>query len=127
MIAKTNQFFERVRAIYGKAKYDSQFADAEDLSRAKRTWSKQIATLTSSQFKIGFDQLKKNILRGDGDWEWPSIGKIIGLCRKSERIHPSHKLFLPQKEYEKTERLEEIGNSAIAEMRKGLGGSGNAS
>lgn len=118
---KVDQFYAKLRSVYGKAKYDSQFANTEDLNRSKRTWADDINELTSTQYKLGFAELQKKMKNGDQEYQWPDIGKVIGLCTRSERQCAAHKLFLPQKPREVTPEQRARGSAALAELKQTLG------
>ncbi|WP_169828918.1 hypothetical protein [Marinobacterium jannaschii] len=117
---KVDQFYSKLRAVYGKAKYDSQFADAEDLKRSKRNWANEINKLTATQYNLGFKELKKLLQNGDPDYQWPDIGKVIGLCTRAERLKAAHKIFTPLPKPEKTDEQRQRGNEHLEALKRGL-------
>lgn len=91
-------------------KFDIQFPDSETLTRCKRQFSADIGELTSDEFNNGMKLTKNQKIKGNPDFNWPDISKIIGLCKSKQRLAPSHRYF------EKVERLD--SDEAKAKKRK---------
>lgn len=72
------------------------FPTEDDLKSVRREWSIKIGKLSRKQIDRGLDTLRDQMIANSRDFEWPSIGPIIGLC-KSERgdVAASRQEYLP--------------------------------
>lgn len=90
----------------------------------RREWAPAIGALTQDQVEVIFDRLKWRLAKGDEDYHWPDITKMLDLVAK-KKTNPAHKVFpksLPEPEWRKEQRRE-LGRLAAKTCKAVLGGS----
>jgi hypothetical protein len=117
----TVYFFDRLSAIYLK-KFTSQFSGADNLSKVRHEWAKDIGKLSREQIDKGMDVAKQEYKRGNRDYCWPNIGLIVGLCKsgygrdaKAHRIYRPERLLVDQASKDKAQKA---GRKAFQEIRE---------
>ena len=51
------------------------------MKSARREWVHDIGQLSRNQIDHGMDKIKKLCMVKNGDFEWPNVALIIGVCR----------------------------------------------
>jgi len=116
----------RLENAYG-SKFWTQFSDEKTVQLTKREWAGRIITRTREDLHEALELAKGERERGNKDFEWPDIPKILGLL--NNRISPDGQnsaAYLtfddpkhPQyKHYSKAKRIE---NGSTVSKRKAKG------
>lgn len=127
---RINKFFALIRVGWGAAKFNSQFADEEDLKHNKRFYAEQILQYTPEKLAEAV-QMGVN-LRGQGeeDFLFPDVAKILGLIGSDwehKRYKPAHEVLnapivdLGEGRLLEGPKDEKSPDEHLAEMRKELG------
>lgn len=116
-------FFASMRTAWGNARYNSQFADEDDVKFAMRYWGPRILDFDRVQLARFLELANKEREKGNKEFTFPDIPKILGLA-EIDRQHPSHKLYKPETLLEDKgakERAKTAGAEALQNMRKTMG------
>lgn len=113
----TRYFYQRLRAIYGAAKYKAAFPSAIDLQISRREYAKQIGEHSREQIDFALDNAKRQMEHGEPDFMWPNIALILsGLTLKN---YPAHKCLIAPEPMspEDREKSKSIGIKTMAGLR----------
>ena len=80
-----NWFFMRLQTNYG-TKFWTQFSDEKTLLLTKREWAENILRYSKEELHHAIEFSKSERERGNDDFEWPDIAKILGSLK--HRISP---------------------------------------
>ena len=127
-----NYFFMRLENVYG-AQFRTQFSDPNAVSLAKREWSGRIITRTREDLHEAIELVKVERERGNKEFEWPDIPKILGLLNNrispdgknapaylsfDDPKHPEHKQYSKTKQIEHASTVSKRKQSGNNELNK---------
>ena len=92
----TNYLFGLLAVVFGTKKMNVTFPD-EMLVAAKRMYAPQIVRYTRDEIDKGIEYVKQERSKGNQDFEWPNIDRIIGTIREASRLRELHKPYVPEK------------------------------
>lgn len=72
----------RLRAVY-PTKFDAHYRTEQEIRIAKREWAKVLGGYSREQIDSMFSEVKRHQIAGDRDFDWPEIGRIVGLLEAS--------------------------------------------
>jgi len=81
-----NYFFLRLETSYGR-KFWTEFSDEKTVALTKREWANRISTYSKQDLNEAIELAKDERERGNEEFEWPDIAKILGLLKN--RISPT--------------------------------------
>ena len=114
MNEKIDTFFELLRAIYGAAKYESQYPDKTHEEAAKIMWGALIDGHTEAELRGALDHAQRMASNGEKDWQWLNIGMILSGAKLGRG---AHKPFLIEHYSDEDKaRLRELGKKNCAKI-----------
>lgn len=124
-IDKTVAFFARIVTVYGRGRAKTLWGGSDkQLQLMRREWAPAIGQLTVDEVELIFDRLKWRLAKGDEDYQWPDITKMMLLIAKKKTV-AAHEVFqpgLPEPEWRKEQRRE-LGRLAAKTCKAVLSGS----
>ena len=81
-----NWFFGRLKIIYD-VKFSTKYATPNDVALGKREWAEMILRHTQADLGKAIELAKDRRLKGDDDFDWPDIPKILGLLHNNHSIN----------------------------------------
>jgi len=78
--------------VFGSKKMTVTFPD-EMLVAAKRMYASQIGVYTKDQINAGIEYLKTERSKGNPDFEWPNLDRIIGSIKEANRVRALHRPY----------------------------------
>jgi hypothetical protein len=88
----TNYLFGLLAVVFGSKKMTVTFPD-EMLTAAKRMYASQIGVYTKQQINAGIEYLKTERSKGNPDFEWPNLDRIIGSIKEANRVRALHRPY----------------------------------
>jgi hypothetical protein len=88
----TNYLFGLLAVVFGSKKMTVTFPD-EMLVAAKRMYASQIGVYTKDQINAGIEYLKTERSKGNPDFEWPNLDRIIGSIKEANRVRALHRPY----------------------------------
>lgn len=88
----TNYLFGLLAVVFGSKKMTVTFPD-EMLVAAKRMYAAQIGVYTKQQINAGIEYLKTERSKGNPDFEWPNLDRIIGSIKEANRVRALHRPY----------------------------------
>ena len=88
----TNYLFGLLAVVFGSKKMTVTFPD-EMLVAAKRMYAAQIGVYTKDQINAGIEYLKTERSKGNPDFEWPNLDRIIGSIKEANRVRALHRPY----------------------------------
>ena len=88
----TNYLFGLLAVVFGSKKMTVTFPD-EMLVAAKRMYASQIGVYTKQQINAGIEYLKNERSKGNPDFEWPNLDRIIGSIKEANRVRALHRPY----------------------------------
>jgi hypothetical protein len=88
----TNYLFGLLAVVFGSKKMTVTFPD-EMLVAAKRMYASQIAKYDRDEINKGIEFIKDERSKGNPDFEWPNLDRIIGSIRDANRVRALHRPF----------------------------------
>ena len=79
----TLYLYSALQSVYGQ-KYRITFKSEDELQLSRRQWASNIGELSREEIDSGIDRLKKELAADNPKFEWPDIGKFIGLCKRKD-------------------------------------------
>jgi len=98
-----NYVFERMAAIWGIARYNSQFGGADTLAEAKREWAEFISSYTMAEIENALHNCKMGVIAGNDLYRYPSVSIVLQEAITSRRNTPEieNKTALTEEQKEK--------------------------
>lgn len=114
---RVNDFFAKMRVVWGNGAYNQQFGTPEDLRFAKREFYNAILKPTDEELTMAFDHARKMIGEGDPDWRYPHVERILEGAKRY--ISPSHRLLPPPVEHSESKKkaMRENGKHHIQNLK----------
>jgi hypothetical protein len=81
-----NWFFGRLKIVYD-VKFSTKYATPNDVALGKREWASMILQHTQADLGNAIELAKERRLKGDDDFDWPDIPKILGLLHNNHSIN----------------------------------------
>ena len=75
--------YTQLQSVYGQ-KYRAAFKTEEELRNSRRQWATNLGNLEREQIDKGIELLKLELAADNPKYEWPDIGRFIGLCNRKE-------------------------------------------
>jgi hypothetical protein len=88
----TNYLFGLLAVVFGSKKMTVTFPD-EMLVAAKRMYASKIGVYTKQQINAGIEYLKTERSKGNPDFEWPNLDRIIGSIKEANRVRALHRPY----------------------------------
>lgn len=113
----TRYFYQRLRAIYGGAKFKSTFPTDLDLQLSRREFARLIGQHSRDQIDYALDHARLQIREGDPDFLWPNVALILSGLTLAKI--PAHKQLTSPKPMtlEEREKSRSIGIKAMARLK----------
>ena len=72
-----NHVFDRMAAIWGVARFNSQFGGADTLAAAKREWAEFISAYTIREIDGALNACRLGVLAGNDLYRYPSVSIVL--------------------------------------------------
>ena len=116
-IQATNYLFGLLAVVFGEKKMSVTYPDEMRLA-AKRMYAPLIGKFSKDEIDKGVTWLKEERQKGNPDYEWPNVDRIIGSIKEANRVRALHR------PYEKPAALighdKEVAKAAGAEALKAM-------
>ena len=86
---QVHQFYSMLEAMYG-SRMRREFPSVETLQTSKLFFANQIMCLTQDKIREGFDSLAAELKKGNTDYLFPDVLKIVGLCERHGEVSWQH-------------------------------------
>ena len=88
----TNYLFGLLAIVYGEKKMSVTFPDEMRVA-AKRMYAPLIGKFTREEIDKGVTYVKEQRQKGNAEFEWPNIDRIIGSIKEANRVRALHRPF----------------------------------
>ena len=88
----TNYLFGLLAVVYGEKKMSVTFPDEMRVA-AKRMYAPLIGKFTREEIDKGVTFVKEERQKGNPDFEWPNIDRIIGSIKEANRVRALHRPY----------------------------------
>jgi len=88
----TNYLFGLLAVVYGEKKMSVTFPDEMRVA-AKRMYAPLIGKFTREQIDKGVTYVKEERQKGNAEFEWPNIDRIIGSIKEANRVRALHRPY----------------------------------
>ena len=104
--------------MFGSKKMTVTFPD-EMLVAAKRMYASQIGVYTKIEINKGIEHVKREREKGNQDFEWPNLDRIIGSIKEANRVRALHRPYETPAALLGHDKAvaKEAGEIALAKMR----------
>ena len=113
-----NWFFARLKIVY-EAKFAAQYATPDDVALGKREWSTMILKYSKPELERAIELAKQQRLKGDKDYDWPDIPKILGLVARHyigpESSRDQRRPMI--EDFSKKARREKVQNETLTNLK----------
>ncbi len=93
-IQATNYLFGLLAVVFGEKKMSVTYPDDMRVA-AKRMYAPQIGKLSREEIDKGVTWLKQERQKGNPDFDWPNVDRIIGAIREANRVRSLHRTYEP--------------------------------
>jgi hypothetical protein len=118
-IQATNYLFGLLAVVFGEKKMSVTYPDDMRVA-AKRMYAPQIGKFSKDEIDKGVTWLKEERQKGNADFEWPNVDRIIGSITEANRVRSLHRTYEPPialLDHEK-EVAAAAGRKTMAELRE---------
>jgi hypothetical protein len=91
---RVDQFFAKMRVVWGNGSFNQQFGNELDLKLAKQEFRAAILKPTDEELRMAFDHARRMIAEGNPDWRYPHPEKILAGAKRYQTA--AHMPFLPE-------------------------------
>ena len=88
----TNYLFGLLAIVYGEKKMSVTFPDEMRVA-AKRMYAPLIGRFSREEIDKGVTHVKEERQKGNPEFEWPNIDRIIGSIKEANRVRALHRPF----------------------------------
>ena len=88
----TNYLFGLIAIVYGEKKMSVTFPDEMRVA-AKRMYAPLIGRFSREEIDKGVTYVKEERQKGNPEFEWPNIDRIIGSIKEANRVRALHRPF----------------------------------
>lgn len=88
----TNYLFGLLAIVYGEKKMSVTFPDEMRVA-AKRMYAPLIGRFSREEIDKGVTYVKEERQKGNPEFEWPNIDRIIGSIKEANRVRALHRPF----------------------------------
>jgi len=88
----TNYLFGLLAVVYGEKKMSVTFPDEMRVA-AKRMYAPLIGKFSREEIDKGVTYVKEERQKGNAEFEWPNIDRIIGSIKEANRVRALHRPY----------------------------------
>lgn len=93
-IQATNYLFGLLAVVFGEKKMSVTYPDDMRVA-AKRMYAPLIGKLSREEIDKGVTWLKQERQKGNPDFDWPNVDRIIGAIKEANRVRSLHRTYEP--------------------------------
>ena len=90
----TNYLFGLLAVVFGEKKMSVTYPDEMRVA-AKRMYAPLIGKFTKDEIDKGVMWMKSERQKGNPDFEWPNVDRIIGSIKDANRVRSLHRTYEP--------------------------------
>ena len=98
-VLRVNEFFARLKTIWGAGKYMQTWTTPEDEKFAKREWAQEILKYTPEEINKALENAKVQKTNAEPEFQWPDPSAVLSGCKRY--MTAAHREYLPPPEAEK--------------------------
>ena len=88
----TNYLFGLLAVVFGEKKMSVTFPDDMRVA-AKRMYAPLIGRFSREEIDKGIEYVKAERQKGNPEFEWPNIDRVIGSIKEANRVRALHRTF----------------------------------